>query len=173
MARIAIVVAVLVLSWAPPGWSTIKVEGTAAFKKKVADTIAALKRNGNLQKGLIEGLENSTNEHKIKETKVKQGSNNSFDAKNGSNGKGTGSTTQWETTSTDKYDTDVNRDPKAALFHELVHASHADKGTVQKGVDKKSGIENEEVTTTKTENQERQSKGNPPRKKYGGKPLPS
>ncbi len=165
--------AVALLLAAGPAAATIEVERDNDFKTLVANTLAALKQNGPLQKGIIEGLENSQNKFKIKKTNVPKGSTHTpDDAKKASNGTGCGATVTWEPTGTERYDEDVDRDPKAALFHELVHASHSNAGTRQTGVDKASGIRKEEITTCGVENQERMSKNKPKRTKYGGKPLP-
>jgi hypothetical protein len=170
-ARVAPAVALLLA--AGPAAGTIEVEGDDAFKTLVANTIAALKQNGQPQTGILQGLENSTNKIKIKKTNVPKGSTHTpDDAKKASDGTGCGATVTWEPTGTERYDDDVDRDPKAALFHELVHAAHSNAGTRQTGVDKDSGIRKEEITTCGIENQERMSKNKPKRTKYGGRPLP-
>ena len=114
-----------------------------------------------------------------KKTDVPKGSSNDVEdaegAKNAKNGKGTGSTTEWELNGTEKYDTDVDRDPTAALFHELVHACDKDKGTEgRKDVKGPDGdIDGDEVNAVTVENMYRMLAGLDLRGKYGGRRLPA
>jgi hypothetical protein len=150
----------------------IKVEGDAEFKKQVEKALEDIGKT-KAGKEVLDQLKGSNNTHTIKETKTPKGSSNTpGDFKKAGNGTGTDSTTKWEPDGTDKYDEDVNRDPTAALFHELVHACDADKGTRDPTVDDPSGIKKNEVKATKKENEYRKEKGLPERQKYGGKALP-
>jgi hypothetical protein len=155
-----------------PAGGGIKVDGDDAFKKRVQK---ALEEIGKTKAGkeVLDSLNASKNTHTIQETKTPKGSSNRpDDFKKAGDGTGTGSTTKWEPEGTDRYDEDVNRDPTAALFHELVHACDADKGTRDGSVDPGSDIKKNEIEATKKENEYRKEKGLPERKKYGGKPLP-
>lgn len=155
-----------------PGGGGIDVEGDDAFKQKVQKALDELSKS-KAGKEVLDALKGSDKVHKIKETNVPKGSGNRpDDMGKAGNGTGTGSTTKWEPNGTEKYDEDVNRDPTAALLHELVHACDADKGTRDGSVDAGSGIKKNEIETTKKENAYRKEKGLPERQKYGGKPLP-
>jgi Effector protein len=150
----------------------IAVDGDDAFKKKVEKALEEIGKT-KAGKDVLDTLKNSNNTHTIKETNVPKGSGNTpANGTNAGNGTGTGSTTKWEPNGTEKYDDDVNRDPTAALLHELAHACDADKGARDAGVEAGSGIKKNEIKATGKENEYRKEKGLAERQKYGGKPLP-
>jgi hypothetical protein len=173
--HVALVVGTLVALLARPSGATITVEGDQAFKDKVAAALKKIKDSDSTKKAKIEALETSTNDHKIKKTDEPKGSGNDPDDRTkAGNGTGTGSTTKWEPGGTERYDTDVDRDPTAALFHELVHACDADKGMRDtSGVTGPDGdVKKNEVNAVTVENMYRMLAGLPLREKYGGKRLP-
>ncbi len=177
--RVALLMSALAAFLARTGAASIVVEGDDAFKQKVNTALQKIKGSDPAKKAKIEALESSGNKHKIKKTDVKKGSNNDVEDKasagNASNGKGTGSVTQWEPNGTDKYDDDVNRDPTAALFHELVHACDKDKGMEGRGDVKgpDGEIDGDEVNAVTVENMYRMLAGLDLRAKYGGRRLPA
>ena len=149
----------------------IKIVGKDPFPAKVAAAIDKLRETAT-GRAVIDRLSASSHTHTITETHVPQGSDNVPDdekkAKDPESG-GTGSTTKWDPDNATKYPGDVERDPAAALLHELQHALDANDGTLDRTDE--SGIPKAERKAVKTENDYREEQGLPKRTKYGSPSL--
>jgi hypothetical protein len=64
-----------------------------------------------------------------------------------------------------------NRPPKIGLAHEMIHAKHTHCGT--RGAGEMGGISNEEINTSRGENQIRGECGQPKRTHYGANEIPN
>lgn len=175
----AILGAVLASSALPvTAQSKIVIEGDAAFVQKVQAAIQAIKDANDPEgelRALIEALEMSANCHVIRQTDTEQGSHcKPDDPKKEKDRSGTGTTIEWEADSTDLYDTDVARDPTAALLHELAHAAAADQGlATDETVPGPDGpIDQDEQYAVVIENIYRDAVNIPERTKYGNRELP-
>jgi hypothetical protein len=142
----------------------IEVRGDEDFKNKAIRALDDIERttpNGRL---LVRSLQTSRNTHIIRQTRANVDSNAPHSLTDASSRLGTGSTTRWNPNLTKPYADGVNRDPTAALFHELCHAYEADRGVWDGSLDPGTGIRKSEIKAIKTENLYRRAKGLPERK---------
>lgn len=168
----------LVALAAQPVEAGIKVEGSPAFKKIVADCIAHMKATGGTAKAIVEQLESSNNEHIIETLKYQTAFVSQCDptspakAKDPSSG-GSDSVITWGYTSAIKFKDGVQEVPCKTLLHEMKHSALADTGKVD-ATPGHNNITKDEIEATKAENEFRvqQKKKHPPRKKYGNADLP-
>ena len=168
-------VGILAAVLARPSGATIVIDSKdQAVIDKVNAALQKIKNSDPAKKAKIEALESSSNMHKISQGSDDE--NTPDDSKKaGSGPPGSGSRTTWKGDGTEQLDSDVNRDPTAALFHELVHACDADKGMRNpKPVQGPDGpIKGNEVNAVTVENMYRMVVGLPLRTKYGGRRLPA
>ncbi|MDT5028478.1 MAG: hypothetical protein QOE61_4904, partial [Micromonosporaceae bacterium] len=78
----------------------------------------------------------------------------------------------WNPISHEKYSDGVEREPCAALYHELSHADDISRDQVPQGDCGDTGIPKAEVKATFAENKYRKGKGLSPRTEYKGNKLP-
>lgn len=166
---IALIATVLLVS--PPVDAHIVVQGPPGFQAEVEDCLEKIMAAGGTAAANVNQLLASGNVHTIKPgTGYGQTDPNSWG--NATNGTGTGSTTSWDPSCTDKFIGDTTANEKCAnLAHELTHAADCDKGTVDLSPGH-NGIIEAEIKACKVENEYRANKGLDKRNKYGGKDLP-
>jgi Effector protein len=150
----------------------IEVRGEEQFKDKASRALDDIKRTTPDGRALVRLLETSKHIHVIRRTTANVDSNAPQSLTNATNGVGTGSTTRWNANLILPYADGVNRDPTAALFHELCHAFEADRGVWDGSLEPATGIRYSEIQAIRTENAYRRAKGLPERKKYGRQDLP-
>jgi hypothetical protein len=150
----------------------IEVRGDEDFKDKASKALDDIRRTTADGKSLVRALETSKHTHVIRRTTAAVDSNGPHNLANASNGVGTGSTIRWNPNLRKPYADGVNRDPTAALLHELCHASEADRGVWDGSLHPDTGIRNSEIKAISTENSYRRAKGLPERTKYGHQDLP-
>jgi hypothetical protein len=165
--------ALLATTWAAR--ADVVINGSPGFTAAVEECLEKIASSA-AGGGILSGLESSSNTVVIQENSGLGSTtyDSGKDAKStdaGGTGKGSGSTVSWDPTFPYTYKDGVKRDPCSALFHELVHASDADKGKLDKR-DGGNGIGADEVHACTEENKYRKEQGLPPRTKYGDKDLP-
>jgi hypothetical protein len=174
--RFGVLVGFLALLLTRPGGATIVTYGDQAFLEQVAAAIVKISDSDPSKKALIDGLSNSTHTITIVKTFDHGSHTNGNDNKAASTkGVGTDATVHWNPSwMGPHFCGGTSSDPTAALFHELVHASHFDTGTLDlssiKGPD--GPIEREEVAATVAENMFRMIACLPLRTCYGPQRLP-
>ncbi|MCB1058302.1 MAG: hypothetical protein KDD11_22610 [Acidobacteria bacterium] len=178
LARTALVATVLVGS-SVSVHADIVINGSDEFIASVEAALEKMRMAGGPSKANLEQLEMSSRDHVISEncglgssTPSNTGDSKSKDA--GGTGKGSGTSVKWDPDHAHTYKDGVDRNPCAALAHELSHAADADSGTRDPRPDPASGVKNTEIRATGEENQFRKAQKPPlpPRTKYGCKDLP-
>ncbi|ANM30833.1 hypothetical protein ABI59_16500 [Acidobacteria bacterium Mor1] len=153
----------------------IIINGSDEFIMKVEEALKKIKDAGGDAADNVSDLEGSDNDHVIEENSglssvTPDSGNDALDMGSGGTGKGSGTTTKWDPDHMHTYKDGVDRDPCAALAHELNHANDADGGGWSN--DKTGGILDDEIDACSDENEFRKSQGLPPRTKYGCNDLP-
>jgi hypothetical protein len=150
----------------------IEVRGDEEFQNQTSKALDDIQRTTPHGKLLVRALQISKHTHVIKRTTAAVDSIVPDILTDATNGIGTGSTTRWNPHLNKPYADGVNRDPTAALFHELCHALEADRGIWGGSLDPNTGIRKSEIQAIRTENSYRRAKGLPERTKYGQQDLP-
>lgn len=169
--RSLVFVFVLVLLLSSVAQAKIEVRGDKAFQEQASQALEDIKRTTPEGWSLVTALETSKYTHVIRRAAAVDW-NAPHSLNEASNGIGTGSTTRWNPNSKKPYADGVNRDPIAALFHELCHALEAERGAWGGSLDPATGIRKSEIHAIRTENAYRRAKGLPERTKYGQQDLP-
>lgn len=176
--RAALVAAILTLGSGAAS-ADVVITGSDEFIAHVEAALAKIRKAGGPAKDNLDQLEMSMNDHVINENcglgssrPANTGDSKSKDA--GGTGKGSGTTVNWDPDHPYTYKDGVDRDPCAALAHELSHAADADSGTRDPRPDPASGVKKTEIRATSDENRFRKAMDppKPPRTKYGCKDLP-
>jgi hypothetical protein len=170
--RSLVFVLVFVLLQSSVAQAKIEVRGDEGFKDQASQALEDIKRTTPKGQSLVTALETSKHTHVIRRTNAAVDWNVPHRLNEASNGVGAGSTTRWNPNSKKPYADGVNRDPIAALFHELCHALEADRGVWGGSLDPATGIRKSEIQAIRTENSYRRAKGLPERTKYGQQDLP-
>lgn len=155
-------------------------KGTDTYVKQVQGDLNQLKKDDSKVAGMITSLENSSNEHIIRDTDYKpEGNNNEPESRADANsGKPTGSTTEYDPTNQhtggepDASDESSQRAPRAGLAHEISHAYDNDTGNNKSGDTNSVGLKKTEVRAVNIENRIREKTGDKMRSTYGTVRIP-
>ena|SRR5579862_1619365 len=173
--KVSAVVIIMVFLLPGSGKAMIVIDGDGVFTTQVAAALTQIAASDPSKAALISSLSDSAHTITIRKTVRVDSSTDSPNAKAASTkGVGTNSTVHWNPTATPSLFCGGTVDPTAALFHELVHASHYDAGTwTQSAVKGPDGsMSAEEVAATVAENMYRMKACLPLRTCYGTQRLP-
>ncbi|MDI1460810.1 VWD domain-containing protein [Catellatospora sp. KI3] len=139
------------------------------FPAKVAECMAEFEKPGGDPSGLLPRLKDP--DTPLVRIYPVTGESKTFETPASPEGAGT-STIIWDPLSTEPYGDGVERDPCAALYHELNHADDVSRDRVPQGDCGDTGLSKAEASATLRENVYRKNKNLTQRSEYLGKKLP-
>lgn len=150
--------------------ASIVVEGDREFTDDVNNCLNTYRDAPGIVGDAIRELENSENEHIVRNSP--DWSNTSNDVDEATGGSGSGTVTRVDKDELEKYKLAfpelINKDFCTALLHELWHAIDADRGTRTDHSDRIDGVKRNEIEATIFQNFIHAIRGVPPRTSYGG-----